>query len=296
MDGRGQGHKVWCDQACGEEGIHWAVQQISEEKGKGLIALRNLPKGYKIMAERAVTLDKIEEFKEQIAQLAPKHATLEAKWQLNAMRKSPTSLDGILCLRMSRANHSCAENAEHTLATFKCNTVDVHILNALRDIRQGEEICISYTVWTDPSQSMTAEEHRLILSRKWGIYCLPSCRCYDTNLHAVVNQARYLESKYRQYLKSKNAHGALQVAKELISLHEQNDSSFVTIMRNLDDAFRVAILCKELQPQAEEFIRQQHVLEVMVGGEECDDAQSTKLFLDCPECHPNWGNFDSNSL
>ncbi|KAJ1464718.1 hypothetical protein T484DRAFT_1757893 [Baffinella frigidus] len=47
--GSGQGHKHWCALGVGEEGVDWAVRHISDEKGLGLVALRTLQEGTRIL-------------------------------------------------------------------------------------------------------------------------------------------------------------------------------------------------------------------------------------------------------
>ena len=54
----GQDHKNWCAHLSGEEGLDWEVRQ-TESKGLGLFAMRTLPAGFRIMVDRALTLDEV---------------------------------------------------------------------------------------------------------------------------------------------------------------------------------------------------------------------------------------------
>ena len=54
--GSGQGHKTWCAVGAGEEGVDWKVRHISEQKGLGLVALRTLPEGFRIMVGTTPTV------------------------------------------------------------------------------------------------------------------------------------------------------------------------------------------------------------------------------------------------
>ena len=47
--GLGQGHKQWCSLGVGEEGVDWEVRHISDEKGLGMVALRTLQEGTRIL-------------------------------------------------------------------------------------------------------------------------------------------------------------------------------------------------------------------------------------------------------
>lgn len=51
----GQGHKYWCNLSAGEEGLDWEVRHISSLKGFGIVALRTLPPGFKVIVERALS-------------------------------------------------------------------------------------------------------------------------------------------------------------------------------------------------------------------------------------------------
>jgi hypothetical protein len=58
----GQGHKYWCGQGYGEEGIDWKIVPISEEKGLGIIASRDIPFHYRIIIERALGHEEFVDF------------------------------------------------------------------------------------------------------------------------------------------------------------------------------------------------------------------------------------------
>ena len=48
---RGPGHKYWSKLGCGEEDLDWSVQHISAAKGLGIMAKRELPRGFRIMVD-----------------------------------------------------------------------------------------------------------------------------------------------------------------------------------------------------------------------------------------------------
>jgi hypothetical protein len=115
----GQGHKYWCGQDYGEEGIDWKIVPISEEKGLGIIALRDIPSHYRIIIERALGR---EEFVDLPASnnLMPHGGSLPSKWYLNVLSGSDNfdGNDSCVCINISRINHSCDGNSYHELFTI----------------------------------------------------------------------------------------------------------------------------------------------------------------------------------
>jgi len=107
----GQGHKNWCGIECGEEDVDWAVTPIPG-KGLGIVALRDIPAVYRIIVEGGV-----EKTHPRVVELLPHNGSLDAKYDLNRVGCGIDDKDhnelSILCLRISRVNHSCAPNATH---------------------------------------------------------------------------------------------------------------------------------------------------------------------------------------
>jgi hypothetical protein len=107
--GDGQGHRNWCGLECGEEGIDFEVAPIPG-KGLGLIAKRPIPIQYRILVEGPCSEDH-----PALQDLMPLNGTLNEKIHLNGLGCGPEdSVDSVLCLRLARANHSCAPDAAHT--------------------------------------------------------------------------------------------------------------------------------------------------------------------------------------
>jgi len=105
---RGQGHKNWCNIDCGEEDIDWKVCPIPG-KLLGILALRNIPPRYRIIVETCVELTH-----PKVMDLMPEGGTLDEKWKLNILGCGANDdISDALCLRISRANHSCNANAGH---------------------------------------------------------------------------------------------------------------------------------------------------------------------------------------
>lgn len=172
---------VWCKYRYGEEGIDWEVRHISTEKGKGVVALKDIPKGTKIMVEKLYSSPNAHP---AIADLEPSGGTLEQKFALNALGSAE---DGIhVCLKFSRVNHSCGANSFYNFLRLPTKTVIA--LVARQDIKAGEEITICYTNWDHPiAGRKSLESHKELLQRKWKIVCPPSCPCNNPAVDAKLD-------------------------------------------------------------------------------------------------------------
>jgi hypothetical protein len=107
--GKGQGHKNWCGLGYGEEDIDFEVAPIPG-KGLGLIAKRSIPIEFRILVEGSCSEDH-----PALQDLMPLNGNLQEKILLNRLGCDPgDSVNSVLCLRLARANHSCAPNACHT--------------------------------------------------------------------------------------------------------------------------------------------------------------------------------------
>jgi hypothetical protein len=105
---QGQGHKNWCGLEYGEEDIDFEVAPVPG-KGLGLIAKRSFPIKFRILVEGPCS-----EEHPALQDLMPLNGNLQDKIQLNRLGCGDgDSLEFALCLRLARANHSCAPNAAH---------------------------------------------------------------------------------------------------------------------------------------------------------------------------------------
>jgi hypothetical protein len=181
----GQGHKSWCDLGCGEEDVDWEVVTI-DGKGLGIRAKRFIPKMTRIMVDQPRNIQH-----PTVQALMPENGTLFEKFDLNALSGGVNGSSNSVCARISRANHSCDQNASYDFD----ETLGVFILSSEKDIQKGEEICISYAQCDDPGNSTTPDMARDRLVGKWGIVCTLGCRCYDRNLALLWPKMKLLDAK-----------------------------------------------------------------------------------------------------
>jgi len=238
--GPGQGHKFWCGLEYGEEDIDWEIREISADKGLGVVALKTIPAGFRIMVEKGLTMADVIKGQPPAAvhDLCPKGGSLKEKFELNSM--SCRGHVSVLCVRGSRFNHACDPNACH----FFESTSGVKVFIAEREIKVGEEIVFSYSSVDDISETQPAFLDpafcRSILKTKWGITCPPDCICYDEKRRKLVQEARELDGLILKRASVADSKGALQAARQLIKLEETLKLSIITRCRTYYDAFQVS--------------------------------------------------------
>ena len=185
-EGKGQGHKNWCQFECGEEDIDWHVVPVPG-KGLGIVAKRMIPAGYRIIVEP--------EFNDPeghpgIKDLMPENGTLMEKFEMNAFKAVVPGGEAV-SLRISRVNHDCNPNA----TVCYCTNSRVHTLYAVRQIPSGQEICISYieNTW-DKFTSMgdavaSRMNYKSLLAIKWNIICNADCLCKNSRVEKLKMKA-----------------------------------------------------------------------------------------------------------
>ncbi|KAH8699373.1 hypothetical protein GQ44DRAFT_753649 [Phaeosphaeriaceae sp. PMI808] len=138
-------------------------------RGKGLVAIENIPKGTRILLEKpddewlkthiSQQVDSLSELQRQ------SFLSLHNLYPYQNVAEQPMELEGGVFLEACRINHACDNNAQkHWNQCIKRHTV-----HALRDIPKGEEITIYY-LGLDSSREVRQKK----LQDKFGFLC--SCR------------------------------------------------------------------------------------------------------------------------
>jgi hypothetical protein len=282
--GRGQGHADWCSSTGSGrmcvEGVDWAVKFISEQRGCGVVALRPIPRGARIIVERAMPRMEVDAFcnrssnaelvteeespvrQEVIAaleQLTPLDGTFDEKLDNNTLG---TPDDGaVMCVRVARINHSCEPNAYHVYdPAAKCKVVLCQF-----PVRAGQEISISYVNAFDPSRRTEGvHEYLALLRAHWGIACPQDCVCADEEVLASVESARYLDSSIEQLCALGKLAPALGYCETLLDLYEDEDYHRVVTdnirIRTLIDACTMAVMRADTAEKAQKFATLAHAL------------------------------------
>lgn len=283
--GPGQGHKNWCKFNCGEEDLDWRVQLISPEKGMGIVAIHQLPKGFRILVEKGLRQPFDEVHKQSVAALEPKGGGLRQKLELNELGCGEEELP-VLCIRLSRANHSCRDNASH----WYDSKFQVKVLTAVREIQPGEEISISYTHFDNFSNFLTPEKSRSILQQKWGIVCPSDCLCRNEVFLKKLGEATELDRSIFQLISQcrPNPDLALVKVERLLKMEEELDAQPMSRYRTLHDAFQVAVMQGKTLSKARAFARRAYEIAASVVHPTSHDAVNLKNLAEDPSSHPNY--------
>lgn len=273
-----QGHKHWCDLGYGEEDIDWELFDYGPSKGIGVRAKRDFTKLERIMVDGVRREDDA-----VINDLHPIGDSINQKIYLNQLACGQPN-QYVLCARMSRVNHSCNPNAFHIYdVNFK-----VKILVSERDIHVGDEICISYPNWDDPSSNVSPQDARLGLQMKWGIECDPNCRCYDSNVLHYVAQARNLDDQIFEKTRTADIKGAMDAADNLITLHEAQGTKLMSMMRTYYDRFQLSIMTKKTLHKAAYDIGQCYTIKLSIYHPESEEVLEVKQLVRDHSKHRNY--------
>lgn len=274
-NGGGQGHKNWCALNCGEEDLDWCVAPVPG-KGLGLVAKRSILPLTRIMVEgpRANSFPAVQE-------LMPHGGSASEKYALNTLGNGDGTSS--LCLRISRANHDCSGNAAH----YWDPTYKVKVLFSEREIREDEEICFSYTPHNDISGRMSFASSRLLLQQKWGIECPPTCICYDAARDTLMLECSKLDEKIMS-LASNRPEIALDCAKRLLKLEDENGLPWMVRHRTLYDAFQVAILKRKTLALGKSYMQKCCDIIKCVHHPESKKCREYKELIERPQSHRNY--------
>ncbi|KAG6250033.1 hypothetical protein E4U23_001709 [Claviceps purpurea] len=170
----------------------WYALEDVPNKGKGLIATRNIPRGTRILSEEALfTIPNVTDVKEAFRLICQQVAALSNEkrqgflsmhniypfndteeryvgiFETNCLPAggSPIPHTRAICLESCRINHDCKNNAAYDWNdNIKRNTV-----HAIRDINVGEEITASYLVFL-----ISRESRQRMLENSYRFTCLCS--------------------------------------------------------------------------------------------------------------------------
>ena len=200
--GKGQGHVDWCKLDCCEEDIDWQVKPIPG-KGLGVVAIKNIAAGRRIMVEHAYTDAGAHP---AIKDLSPAKAGLREKFDWNCTG-SPYTSQRYVSLRRSRVNHACQANA---VSAF-CGATIVSIVLSEREIQTGEEICFNYhpdPILLEPhnvdisSNAMIEQGVKRYLLQAWGITCPADCFCKSKRANDLIRKAIVLNRNIDDIIKT----------------------------------------------------------------------------------------------
>ncbi|GFP52691.1 hypothetical protein ACSS6W_003222 [Trichoderma asperelloides] len=256
-------------------------------KGRGLIAISNIPKGTRILSE--LPLFRIS-YTESNRQVLTGHIAKALKYlddtkqrafldlqnvygigdgpflgiaRSNVMPLGPEAPEGGLFLDASRINHSCRPNGQKTW-NANIGSLTVH---AVRDIEQGEEITISYL---DIAMDLCSAPHL----QRWKS---------DHRIQTVAQLERWLVFYFSNFNTIDYEGGlllALSIFKEL-KVEGACDARFPSVYHT---AFKMAVKNGDTT-RAKIFAERAYAARVLVEGDDSPEAVRLAQFVQQPTLH-----------
>ena len=168
----------------------------------------------RIMVDRGYTFEEATKRPDVIMDLKPVNGTLQEKFLLNSFGNVNGRSNSRIYPRVSRVNHACFPNANHSNQDVEGNIVKVLFSEKL--IKAGEEICISYSSYTNIL--VKKKNNAEFLKVPWGIVCPPDCGCKDTIKKALLQRARLLNKALIDFGRAGRVYEALWVNLELLEM------------------------------------------------------------------------------
>ncbi|KAF2069195.1 hypothetical protein CYY_009485 [Polysphondylium violaceum] len=281
--GKGQNHKLWCDERVCEEDIDWDIR-IAEGKGLGLFAKRDIPRYTKILVDKGYHSRK-EVPQPLLESLMPHSGSLAAKWDFNNMYSSEGGEN--LGVRVSRLNHDCNNNA-----TFKyIPDLKVFIIVSIVDIAKDQEITIQYQSFNDVSKDAKYRNVRLmILNEKWGIKCQADCVCRDKAVRLRIEKAHQVDKVIPSLLKfaENDIKAKLKVIDDNIEVIQELGGCPISLIRPYYDGFQIAILNQKTVPLSTKYIDKLIEYSEIINSKHSEEHKTFLKYKENPRNHRNY--------
>jgi SET domain len=279
----------------------YAIEHITG-KGKGLIARQDIERGTRILSERPLIT--ITSFATDMSSLnrmvAEKLGTCTKDEQrafldlhnshpgphpfagifkTNALPLGPDSPYGGIFLEISRINHACLANTQHT---WNAQT-HVETIHAVRAIAPGEEITIMYA--DGPST-----ERRQRLKSKFGFDCicvlcslpLLEKRQSDARLVAMEALDAQIGDPIQMHI---DPASSLAAARYMLALLEAEGIADARLPRLYYDAFQIVVAHGDLA-RAKVFASKAYEARRTVEGDDSPEVMKVKELSQNPSKHP----------
>ncbi|KAK3364665.1 hypothetical protein B0T25DRAFT_470953 [Lasiosphaeria hispida] len=277
-------------------------------KGQGMVATANITRGTRILSESPIfrvprdehnyhTLERIigreverlsrdrsERFFALHNTHGNNHSPALGTARTNALPLGPDAAEGGIFLESSRINHSCRQNAQNT---WNANLGKITI-HAVRDIKEGEEITISYLA--------NSENHAVRQSRLRDTFHF-ACACELCALPVMLRRQSDRRLDRIARLDGQIGDGVhivstplscLRDAHELLRLLEEEGIGDARLARVYYDALQIAIAHGD-QARARVFAQRAYAARVVVEGEDSPDAARVRKYAERPAAHRLFG-------
>jgi hypothetical protein len=202
----------------------------------------------------------------------------------NGYPLGPSSEAGGIFLNIARINHGCLANTQQAFN----GKIEKETAYAIRDIEEGEEITIAYTIG-GPSSVRKAK-----LREFFGFDCACTlCSLPERDL--VQSDKRYItaasldekigDSKRVKRIPEK----VLAECKEILTLYEEEGIKDSRLSRLYYDAFQICILHSD-EARASVLAEKYLNVKIVCEGEDCSDVEEMRKFARAPKSHGSYGS------
>jgi hypothetical protein len=273
-------------------------------KGKGLIATTRIPAGTCLISESPLfttsQLDpsNIERSIMLIIKSLPKekqraflslHNNNPGKEPFSNIVRSngyplgPSSEDGGIFLNIARINHACLANAQQAFNGKKGQESAF----AIRDIEDGEEITIAYTIGGVSSVRRGKLKEFFGFDCGCGLCSLPDTKLRESDQRYVSMEA--LDKKIGDSKRIKRIpEKVLGECRELLKLYDEEGIRDNRLSRLYYDAFQINILHSD-EARARVFAEKYMAVKSICEGEDCADVQEVRNYAKNPKSHDSYG-------
>ncbi|KAF2438447.1 SET domain-containing protein [Karstenula rhodostoma CBS 690.94] len=289
----------------------YAVQDIPG-KGRGLIAIKDIAKGTRVISEKPIItmsniiasiqqldsciLDQVSSLSKgdmrEFLSMANAHGGTNSieRWhgilRTNALPMGPDLDAGGIFLHACRINHACDSNA----VNYWNENLDQLTIHAIRDIRKGEEITISYLAALRNRQARQKDLlHNFGFTCACQLCCLPlgESKATDAALDRIHALDGIIEKRGIQGL-VKPARKMLGYVDEQVRIWNNTAIAEIGLVRAYPDAFQIAIANGDLARARVFAERCLRLYEISVGNDSPDVAEYRGLVVN-PATHKYHG-------
>jgi hypothetical protein len=201
----------------------------------------------------------------------------------NGYPLGPSSEDGGIFLNIARINHACLANAQQAFNEKKGQETAF----AVRDIKEGEEITIAYTI------GGISSVRRGKLKEFFGFDCgcelcsLPDKELKESDKRYVAMAA--LDEKIGDSKRVKRIpEKVLGECRELLRLYGEEGIRDNRLSRLYYDAFQISILHSD-EARASVFAEKYIAIKTICEGENGADIQEMRVYAKNPKSHDSYG-------
>mmetsp|Transcript_61898 Transcript_61898/g.200568 ORF Transcript_61898/g.200568 Transcript_61898/m.200568 type:complete len:226 (+) Transcript_61898:280-957(+) len=209
-------------------------------------------------------------------------STLEGVVLTNCFVRDESSPDGVVCVAMSRFNHSCDPNCEGSW-NEACGERRIY---ASRDVTAGEELCIFYSDVRAPWEERREE---LLLRYGFGCHCAACASTGSDTGSSDRRRTRMLEldSEIGRVGAADPEQGLL-CARELLNLYDEEGLHTQSFRkRACFFMFQLSLLRRDLE-EARHWAQRAWKYSELSFGADHSDTQLLSKFARDPSAHPAW--------